>query len=167
MNYLRKDILSQIVDSLITCWKYLYCTEATICASWIEDMMMPSSIQYVIQCLYYESYFCFKYILCVFDTRPLNRSPCWPPTYIFKIVILVFKKKFFNVHLFLRERERECQWGIGRERGRHRIGSRLQALSCQHRARRGLELTDREIMTWAKVGWSADWTTQAPLFAFI
>ena len=36
------------------------------------------------------------------------------------------------------------------------IGSRLQALSRQHRARRGLELTDREIMTGA---------TQAPLKA--
>ena len=37
---------------------------------------------------------------------------------------------FFNC-LFLRERERER----GREKGRHRIWSRLQALSCQHRAR--------------------------------
>ena len=26
----------------------------------------------------------------------------------------------------------------------------------------GLELTDREIMTWAKVRRSADWATQAP-----
>ena len=42
-----------------------------------------------------------------------------------------------NVHLCLRERGTECKWGRGRERGRHRIQSRLQALSCQHRARRG------------------------------
>ena len=40
---------------------------------------------------------------------------------------------FFNVYLFLIEHE----WGRGRERGRPRIRSRLQALSCQHRARRG------------------------------
>ena len=42
---------------------------------------------------------------------------------------------FFNVHLFLRERgrEMECKWGRGRETGRHRIRSRLQALSCQDR----------------------------------
>ena len=38
--------------------------------------------------------------------------------------------------LFLRERERESEHkrGRGRERGRQRIHSRLQTLSCQHRA---------------------------------
>ena len=40
---------------------------------------------------------------------------------------------FLNVCLFLRETE--CERGRGRERGRHRIGSRLWALSCQYRAR--------------------------------
>ena len=39
---------------------------------------------------------------------------------------------FFNVYLFLKERT--CKQGRGRERGTHRIQSRLQALSCQHRA---------------------------------
>ena len=34
-------------------------------------------------------------------------------------------------------RETEYEQGWGRERGRHRIWSRLQALSCQHRARHG------------------------------
>ena len=33
-----------------------------------------------------------------------------------------------------REREREHEWGRSWERGRHRIQSRLHALSCQHRA---------------------------------
>ena len=47
------------------------------------------------------------------------------------------KKKFFNVYLFLRQRETEHEWGKGRERGGHRIWSRLQALSRQHRARHG------------------------------
>ena len=42
---------------------------------------------------------------------------------------------FFNVYLFLRETETEHEWGRGRERERHRIRSRLQAPSCQHRAR--------------------------------
>ena len=46
-----------------------------------------------------------------------------------------------------RERDREHEWGRGRERGRHRIPSRLQALSCQHRADAGFKLTNREIMT--------------------
>ena len=45
----------------------------------------------------------------------------------------------FNVCLFiylfiLRQRETEHEQGRDRERGKHRIKSRLQALSCQHRA---------------------------------
>ena len=42
-----------------------------------------------------------------------------------------------NVLMFIFERENE--WGRGRKRGRHRIGSRLQALSWQHRAWRGAQ----------------------------
>ena len=52
-----------------------------------------------------------------------------------------------NVVMYFWERERDRQTdrqterkqGKGRERGRHRIRSRLQALSCQHRARRGAQ----------------------------
>ena len=46
----------------------------------------------------------------------------------------------FKILTFIIERERErvltCahEWGRGRERGRHRIRSSLQAPSCQHRA---------------------------------
>ena len=40
-------------------------------------------------------------------------------------------------YLFLRQRETEHEQGRGRERGRHRIWSRLQAPSCQHRDRHG------------------------------
>ena len=40
-------------------------------------------------------------------------------------------------------------------------GSRLWAISPEPDA--GLELTNREIMTWAEVGRSTDWATQAPL----
>ena len=39
----------------------------------------------------------------------------------------------------MRKRETEHEQGRGRERGRHRIRSGLQALSCQHRARRGAQ----------------------------
>ena len=48
------------------------------------------------------------------------------------------------------QREKEHEWGRGRERGRHRIGNRLQALSHQPEPDAGLELTDREIVTWLK-----------------
>ena len=44
---------------------------------------------------------------------------------------------FFNVYLFVGQRETEHERGWGRERGRHRIGNRLQALSHRPRARRG------------------------------
>ena len=36
---------------------------------------------------------------------------------------LCFIGVFFNVHLFLRQRESEHEWGRNRERRRHRIGS--------------------------------------------
>ena len=41
-------------------------------------------------------------------------------------------------------------------------GSRLWAVSTEPDA--GLELTDREIMTWAEVGCLTDWATQVPRF---
>ena len=42
-----------------------------------------------------------------------------------------------NVYLFLRDRERQSTSRGEAERGRHRIRSRLQAPSCQHRAQCG------------------------------
>ena len=51
-----------------------------------------------------------------------------------------------NVYLFEKESTR---WGRGRERGRHRIQSRLQALSCADSSEpdAGLEPMNHEIMT--------------------
>ena len=48
--------------------------------------------------------------------------------------------------MFEREsgRERDCKWGRGREKGRNRIQSRLQAVSKEPNV--GLELTNLEIM---------------------
>ena len=63
-------------------------------------------------------------------------------------------------------REKDREQGRGRERRRHRMWSRLQALSCQHMPDAGLELTDCEIMTWAKVSCLTNWATQAPLCSF-
>ena len=56
---------------------------------------------------------------------------------------------FKNVYFWERERERERE-----ERERHtesEAGSRLWAVSTEPDA--GLKLTNREIMTWAEVGW--------------
>ena len=44
---------------------------------------------------------------------------------------------FFNIYLFWGQRETQHEWGRGRERGRHRVGSRLQTLSHRPRAGRG------------------------------
>ena len=48
----------------------------------------------------------------------------------------VFLLKFFDVYLFLKERETECEHGRGAEKETQNP-KRIQALSCQHRARRG------------------------------
>ena len=64
----------------------------------------------------------------------------------------------FFKHLFIIERQRdtECEQGRGRERGRHRIWSRLQALSCQHRAWCGArthKLRDHDLSWSQKLNW--------------
>ena len=59
------------------------------------------------------------------------------------------------------ETESKQGWGRGREGDTEsEAGSRLRAVSTEPDA--GPELTDREIMTWALVGRSTDWATQAP-----
>ena len=58
-------------------------------------------------------------------------------------------------------------WGGAEREGdtESETGSRLWAVSTEPDA--GLELTDREIMTWAKVGCPTDQATQAPLIRSI
>ena len=70
----------------------------------------------------------------------------------------------------MRQRETEHERGGGAEREgdtESEAGSRLWAISPEPHA--GLELTDQEIVTWAEVGRSTDWATQAPqkLFLYI
>ena len=64
--------------------------------------------------------------------------------------------------LFLGQRETEHEQGRGRERGRHRIGNRLQALSHQPRARRGARSPGPRDRDLAEVGRLTDCATQAP-----
>ena len=61
------------------------------------------------------------------------------------------------------EREWESMSGGGSERQGNtesEAGSRVRAVSTEPDA--GLEPTNREIMTWAEVGCSTHWATQAP-----
>ena len=70
---------------------------------------------------------------------------------------LRFCLQFFNVYLFLRERERESMGRGEAEREgdtESEAGSRLRAVSAEPDA--GLELMNREIMTWVEVGCFTD-----------
>ena len=60
------------------------------------------------------------------------------------------------------QRETEHERGRGRERGRHRIGNRRQALSHQPRARRGARTHGPRDRDLAEVGRLTDCATQAP-----
>ena len=64
-------------------------------------------------------------------------------------------------YLFLRQRETEHEWGWGREGDTEsEAGSRPWAVRREPDV--GLELTNCEIMTWAKVRHLTDWATQVP-----
>ena len=64
------------------------------------------------------------------------------------MIRLLFLKIFFNVYLFLRAKETECEQGRGRERKtstESEAGSRLRAVSTEHDTE--LEPANSEIMT--------------------
>ena len=69
---------------------------------------------------------------------------------------------FFNIYLFLGQRKTEHERGRGRERGRHRIGNRLQAPSHHPRARRGARTHRPRDGDLAEVGRLTDCATQVP-----
>ena len=56
--------------------------------------------------------------------------------------------------------ERKHKQGRGRERGKHKIWSRLQVPYCQHRAPCGAQTHKLWDHTWAKVRCLTDWATQ-------
>ena len=82
---------------------------------------------------------------------------------------LHFKKKFFFFLTFIYFWDRDGAWtGEGQGEGdtESETGSRLWAVSTEPDA--GLELTNREIVTWAEVGRLTDWATQAaPIFTVL
>ena len=68
----------------------------------------------------------------------MRKESCVSPSTSFSMMIWVWQYfLFFCLFIYFWERQTECEWGRGREGGRHRIPSRLQALSCQHRGRLG------------------------------
>ena len=70
------------------------------------------------------------------------------------------------IYFWDRERQSMNRGGSDKEGDTEsETGPRLWAVSTEPDA--GLELMDREIMTWAKVGCLTDWATQAPLFSSI
>ena len=82
----------------------------------------------------------------------LSSGYIWIGQFVGSYCVISFSFLFFFRCLFNFERETECEQGRMRERGRHRIWSRLHALSCQHRARRGArthELWDHDL-SWSR-----------------
>ena len=74
----------------------------------------------------------------------------------------------FLMFIYFWERETECEWGRDRDREgdtESEAGSRHWAVSTEPNT--GPEFTSHEIMTWAKVGHSTNWATQAPQCLFI
>ena len=66
------------------------------------------------------------------------------------------------MYFWERQRQNMSRGGAEREGDTEsKAGSRLRAVSTETDA--GLELMDREIMTWAEVGRPTDWAIQAPL----
>ena len=87
------------------------------------------------------------------ETRSVKRFPPdtdEPTKKCVHLFSLLVSKIVFYVYSFLRDRERqEHERGRGREGDTEsKAGSRLRAISTEPDA--GLELTDREIVTWLK-----------------
>ena len=83
---------------------------------------------------------------------------------IFLLSFIYFKKFLMFICLFIWERQRQNESGLGAEREEDtesEAGSRLRAVSTETDV--GLEPTSWEIMTWAEVGRSTSWATQVPL----
>ena len=67
---------------------------------------------------------------------------------------VLFLNIFLKFVYFERERERECKWGKGRERGGQRVQSGLHVDSREPDM--GLRFTNHEMMTRAEVRRSTD-----------
>ena len=86
----------------------------------------------------------------------------WNKPYRERQIAYVFTLFFQRLFIFGTERDRAWTGEGQRERGRHRIRNRLQALSHQPRARRGARTHGPRDRDLAEVGRLTDCATQAP-----
>ena len=106
----------------------------------------------IIKCTYFSVKFGLKYCLALDPVFQLGLSNSW-----------VVLKNLFLMLIYFWKKERLSVSGGGAEREgdpESEAGSRLWAVSIEPDA--GLELMNREIMTWAEVGHSTHWATKAP-----
>ena len=103
----------------------------------------------------------FLFLHLIPDVKRLVSDIEW--THMFCIFFLIF---FRFIYFWDRERQSMNRGGAEIEGDTEsETGSRLQAVSTEPNT--GLEPTNREIMTWAEVGHSTDWATQAPRYIFL
>ena len=121
--------------------------------SWLLPCSRSVSLCLLIICSKFDILISFTLIITIHQAYLILLHP-W---------LFLFKNFLMFIH-FLRDRERQS---MSRE-GTEREGDTESEASPRHWAvstvpDAGLELTDCEIMTWAEVGHSTDWATQAPL----
>ena len=111
------------------------------------------------------------FICLMLDTfkQKLDISPEWSLEFSSILTLLhdgsVWFFFFFKFIYLFWERQTEQVGKRQRERGRERIPSRLHTTSAEPYV--GLKLTNREMVTWAKVRHLTDWATQVPPFSFL
>ena len=97
-------------------------------------------------------------------SRAEKKLGWWPKERL--ILVGLNKCLFFFVYVYLWERQSVSGEGAERERGRHRIWNKLQALSCQHRARCGpwtREQPDHDLGWSRMLNWLSHPGTAVPL----
>ena len=112
--------------------------------------------------------FDFWFLICIpLMMSDIEHLHVWTNDFwVFLFLFLHGRFFFFNVYLFLTDRKRQSASRGGTERGgdtESEASSRLWAVSTEPVV--GLEPTNHEIMTWAKVEHLTDWATQAPQYA--
>ena len=103
------------------------------------SLTLPHSCSVSSNCVFFSFLVCLIIFFLIPGYHVLGKNNCCK--LVFSNVVarcgareVFYSSFFFFTFIYFWETETQHKWGRGRERGRHRIGSRLQALSCQHRA---------------------------------